>query len=156
MTRSREDLRRLHFINALFAHVTGQDLYLAEQIKEAITFSLTELEQQVAAHPEAAAKYDANFNNAAAALLANAFDHLPAHGFYHWDAARNLETATPLFARDEIMELRKAGTNHPIRLSYSSLRSKASAKERVHEFQKKLISFPAILPDFHIQKHRIL
>ena len=45
MTRSREDLRRLHFINALFAHVTGHDLYLAEQIKEAITFSLTELEE---------------------------------------------------------------------------------------------------------------
>ena len=103
MTRTREDLRRLHFINALFAHVTGQDLYLAEQIKAAIAFSLSDLELQVAAHPEAAAKYDADFNNAAATLLAEAFAHLPAHGFYHWDAARNLESATPLFARDEIM-----------------------------------------------------
>ena len=33
--RSRDDLRRLHLINALFAHATGQDLYLAEQIKAA-------------------------------------------------------------------------------------------------------------------------
>ena len=41
MLPSRDDLRRLHFINALFAHVTGHDLYLAEQIKSAITFSLT-------------------------------------------------------------------------------------------------------------------
>ena len=29
---SAADLRRLHFINALFAHVTGHDLYLAQQI----------------------------------------------------------------------------------------------------------------------------
>ena len=41
---SRDDLRRLHFIDALFAHVTGHDLYLANQIKGAITFSLAELE----------------------------------------------------------------------------------------------------------------
>ena len=40
MTRDRADLRRLHFINALFAHATGHDLYLADQIKGAITFSL--------------------------------------------------------------------------------------------------------------------
>ena len=51
MKRSADDLRRLHFINALFAHATGQDLYLAEQIKAAIAFSLTEFEAQIAAHP---------------------------------------------------------------------------------------------------------
>ena len=60
-----DDLRRLHFINALFAHVTGQDLYLAEQIKSAIAFSLTELEAQTTAHPEYAAKFDAAFTAAA-------------------------------------------------------------------------------------------
>ena len=68
MTRDRDDLRRLHFINALFAHVTGHNLYLAKQIKAAITFSLAELESQTAAHPEFAAKYDAAFNAAADAL----------------------------------------------------------------------------------------
>lgn len=103
MTADRADLRRLHFINALFAHVTGQDLYLAEQIKAAITFSLAELEAQTTAHPEYAAKFDAEFNAAAARLLTQSFSHLPAHGFYHWDAARTLTSATPLFARDEIM-----------------------------------------------------
>ncbi len=103
MTSDRDDLRRLHFINALFAHVTGQDLYLAEQIKSAIAFSLTELEAQTAAHPEYAAKFDAAFTTAAARLLAQAFAHLPAHGFYHWDAARTETSATPLFAREEIM-----------------------------------------------------
>jgi hypothetical protein len=103
MTPARDDLRRLHFINALFAHVTGHDLYLAEQIRSAIAFSLTELEAQTAAHPEFAAQFDAAFTAAAAALLARAFAHLPAHGFYHWDAARTSTSATPLFARDEIM-----------------------------------------------------
>ena len=103
MTPDRAELRRLHFINALFAHITGQDLYLAEQIKAAISFSLAELETQTAAHPEYAAKFDRDFNAAAARLLAQSFAHLPAHGFFHWDAARTLTSATPLFARDEIM-----------------------------------------------------
>jgi hypothetical protein len=108
MTPDRDDLRRLHFINALFAHVTGHDLYLAEQIKSAIAFSLAELEAQTAAHPEYAAKFDAAFNAAAAALLAKAFAHLPAHGFFHWNAASTLTAATPLFAREEVM----AGLRH--------------------------------------------
>lgn len=101
--RSRDDLRRLHFINGLFAHATGNDLYLAEQIKSAIAFSLSELEAQTAATPELADKYDAAFNAAAAALLAKVFAQHPRHGFYHWDAALTLESATPLFTRAEVM-----------------------------------------------------
>lgn len=100
---SRDDLRRLHFINALFASVTGQDLYLANQIKEAIAFSLAELEAQTAAHPELAARYDAAFTAAAARLLTRFFDGQPNHGFYHWDAAATETSATPLFARDGLM-----------------------------------------------------
>ena len=103
MTRDRDDLRRLHFINALFAHVTGHDLYLANQIKAAIAFSLAELETQTAAHPDFAQKYDAAFNAAAAALLAKLFSDLPRHGFFHWDASLTLASATPLFTRAEIM-----------------------------------------------------
>ncbi len=99
----RDDLRRLHLINALFASVTGQDLYLAQQIKDAIAFSLAELETQTAAHPESAARYDAAFTAAAARLLGQFFDTQPGHGFYHWDAARTSTSATPLFARDELM-----------------------------------------------------
>src|SRR4051812_17701780 len=100
---SADDLRRLHFINALFAHVTGHDLYLAEQIKEAITFSLAELQAQSETHPEFAAKFDAAFNAAAAELLAKLFGDLPEHGFFHWDASLTLASATPLFTRAEIM-----------------------------------------------------
>lgn len=101
--RDRDDLRRLHFINALFAHVTGHDLYLAHQIKTAIAFSLAELEKQSAEHPEFEAKFDAAFSAAAARLLDKFFTHGTSNGFYHWDAARTLHSATPLFARAEIM-----------------------------------------------------
>lgn len=104
MTRDRQDLRRLHFINALFAHATGQDLYLAEQIKSAIALSLADFESQIATHPEFATRYDAAFNAAAAELLARLFSGLPRHGFYHWDASLSLAAATPLFTRAEIMQ----------------------------------------------------
>lgn len=100
---SREDLRRLHFINALFAHATGQDLYLAEQIKEAIAFTLAELQAKIAHHPGSARIYDAAFNAAATTLLVKVFQQMPRHGFYHWDASLTLASATPLFTRAEIM-----------------------------------------------------
>ncbi|MEO7411785.1 MAG: hypothetical protein ABIZ81_00385 [Opitutaceae bacterium] len=100
---SRDELRRLHFINALFADVTGHDLYLAQQIKEAITFSLAELAAQTTAHPEFAAKFDAAFNAAAAHLLAKLFSGQTRRGFFHWDAALTPAAATPLFARAELM-----------------------------------------------------
>lgn len=103
MKRTRDGLRRLHFINELFASVTGRDLYLAEQIKTAITFSLGELEAQTAEHPEFAATFDAAFNTAAARLLAKLFGDLPQHGFFHWDAAATPHAATPLFTRAGIM-----------------------------------------------------
>jgi len=103
MTGDRGELRRLHFINALFAHVTGRDLYLAHQIKTALAFSLSELEAQAAEHPEFAAKFDAAFNAAAARLLESFCTHLPRHGFFAWDAAGTRHGATPLFARAEIM-----------------------------------------------------
>ncbi len=103
MTQDRDELRRLHFINALFAHVTGQDLYLAHQIKSAIAFNLAELEAQAAAGPLPEAGYSAAFNAAAARLLDRLFLHLPRHGFFHWDASRTLHSGTPLFARAEVM-----------------------------------------------------
>lgn len=102
-SRSRDDLRRLHLINALFAHATGQDLYLAEQIKGAIAFSLAEFESKLAVEPKPDATYDAMFNAAAATLLAQVFAGQPRHGFYHWDASLTLAAATPLFTRAEVM-----------------------------------------------------
>jgi hypothetical protein len=97
------ELRRLHFINALFAQVTGHDLYLARQIERAIAFSLTELAEQTVAHPELAAKYDAAFNTAAAHLLSKILGEQSTRGFFHWDAALTSTSATPLFARAELL-----------------------------------------------------
>jgi hypothetical protein len=102
-SRDRDELRRLHFINALFAHATGQDLYLAEQIKAAIAFSLDELADQVSAPDIPPEVYDARFNAAAALLLARVFAGQPRHGFFHWDASLTLAAATPLFTRAEVM-----------------------------------------------------
>jgi hypothetical protein len=99
-TPNRDELRRLHFVNALFAHVTGHDLYLAQQIKAAITTSFTEAEQRAPADPE--------FIAAAANLLKKLCLNLPQHGFYHWNAAHSLTASKPLFARAEIM----AGLKH--------------------------------------------
>ncbi len=100
----REELRRLHFINALFAHVTGHDLYLAAQIRDAISFSLADLERQMQEQPELASRYDEAFNAAATRLVSECFAHLPSHGFHHWDARRTLASSTLLFARAELME----------------------------------------------------
>jgi hypothetical protein len=103
MTRDRDDLRRLHYINALFAHVTGKDLFLANQIKSAITFSLADLEAQTAADPTLAETYSEAFNAAAAILLGKLHSQMPRHGFFHWDASRTLHSGTQLFARAEVM-----------------------------------------------------
>jgi hypothetical protein len=108
MRRDSDDLRRLHYINALFGHVTGRDLFLANQIKSAITFSLDELEAQTAADPALAANSSEAFNAAAARLLERLHSRLPRHGFFHWDASRTLHSGTQLFARAEVM----AGLKH--------------------------------------------
>jgi hypothetical protein len=103
MTMGSDELRRLHFINALFAHVTGRDLFLANQIKSAIAFSLEELEEQAATGLPSTLGDAEAFNEAAAKLLGKLHSRLPRHGFYHWDAARSLQSGTPLFARAEVM-----------------------------------------------------
>ena len=121
--RSHDDLRRLHFINALFAHATGQDLYLADQIKSAISFSLAEFEAKIAAFPWAAKTYEAMFNAAAASLLVRVFARQPLHGFYHWDASLTLAAATPLFTRAEVMAgLRKLAPYRNSTLLITNLR----------------------------------
>ena len=145
MNRTSEDLRRLHFINSLFAHATGNDLYLAEQIKAAITFSLAELEAQTAANPELADRYDAAFNASAAALLTKLFATLPQHGFYHWDAALHSESATPLFTRAEVMTgLRKLAPFRESTLLVTNLRhallpaNRRATSKRQREYEEAL------------------
>jgi hypothetical protein len=103
MRKDSDDLRRLHYINALFGHVTGRDLFLANQIKSAIAFTLTELEEKTAADPGLVETYSEAFNAAAARLLERLHSRLPRHGFFHWDASRTLHSGTQLFARAEVM-----------------------------------------------------
>jgi hypothetical protein len=94
MTRPPQ-LRRLHFLNALFAPLTGHDLYLAQQIDAAITSSLPEAEERAPSDPA--------FVNAAATLLARLCSAQTAHGFFHWDASADDAGASPLFARAGVM-----------------------------------------------------
>lgn len=95
MTRS-PSLRRLHFLNALFAPLTGHDLYLARQIDAAITSSLPEAAERTPSDPA--------FVNAAATLFARLCSAQTSHGFFHWDAAAEDTGATPLFARAGLMQ----------------------------------------------------
>lgn len=95
-----ENLQRLHLVNTLFARVTGQDLYLAEQIKAAITTSLTEVEGRPPADPA--------FTAAAARLLEKVLDGEPGHGFHHWDATETPVSPTPLFTRAGIIAALKS------------------------------------------------
>jgi len=91
----REHLRRLHYIDALFAGLTGHDLYLAQQIQAAITTSLAEAENRTPSDPEFAA--------AAARLLERLCAGREDHGFFHWDAGETTTAATPLFAREKVL-----------------------------------------------------
>jgi hypothetical protein len=95
MTRSPQ-LRRLHFLNALFAPLTGQDLYLAQQIDDAIATSLGEAEQRTPNDPD--------FIAAAARLFERLCTAQPQHGFFHWDAGADDTAAEPLFARAGLMQ----------------------------------------------------
>jgi hypothetical protein len=100
---SSDHLRRLHFVNALFAGLTGHDLYLAQQIQAAITTSLTEAENQPPPGGEPAEPSDPAFAAAAARLLERLCDGRQDHGFFHWDAAESAAAATPLFAREHVL-----------------------------------------------------
>lgn len=101
MTRPAQ-LRRLHFLNALFAPLTGHDLYLAQQIDAAIVTSLDAERARAGAAGEITPN-DPAFVNAAAQLFARLCQSRESHGFFHWDAAAEANAASPLFARAHLM-----------------------------------------------------
>ena len=111
MTRSPQ-LRRLHFLNALFAPLTGHDLYLAQQIDAAITSSLPEAEER-AARGESVEPSDPAFITAAAQLFTRLCGSQPGHGFFHWDASNDDAGASPLFARAGVMQGLKQLSAYP-------------------------------------------
>lgn len=91
MIRRRSDLSVLHLLNAVFAPLTGRDLYLAEQIKAGIDSAL-------AADPAADRS----------TAFARAIDRLrevlgvsQSDGFFHWDAR---EAHGALFARQQVVD----------------------------------------------------
>lgn len=95
MTRSPR-LRRLHFLNALFAPLTGHDLYLAGQIDDAIGSALSPAGDRTPADPD--------FVRAAADLFRRLCRAEDTHGFFHWDAAADASAVTPLFARAGLID----------------------------------------------------
>jgi hypothetical protein len=104
MTRPLQ-LRRLHFLNALFAPLTGHDLYLAQQIDDAITTSLGDAVERAPGDP--------SFVSAAARLFERLCSAQPRHGFFHWDAAAEDTGATPLFTRAGVMQGLKELATYP-------------------------------------------
>lgn len=91
MTQRRSDLSVLHLLNAIFAPLTGRDLYLAEQIKAGIDSALAD-------HPDAdpsAAVADA-INR-----LRGVLDVASGDGFFHWDARG---APGSLFARQQVVD----------------------------------------------------
>ena len=103
MTRSPK-LRRLHFLNSLFAPLTGSDLYLAEQIDAAITTDLDEAVGATATDGNPLEPHDPAFVAAAARLFEKICSTEPRHGFFHFDAAADETGASPLFARAGLMQ----------------------------------------------------
>jgi hypothetical protein len=115
MTRSLQ-LRRLYFLNALFAPLTGQDLYLARQIDDAIATSLGDIIDRAPTDPA--------FVAAAAQLFERLCAGQSQHGFFHWDAVADDNADTPLFARAGIMQgLRQLSTYFESTLLITNLRS---------------------------------
>jgi hypothetical protein len=98
-----EHLRRLHYVNALFAGLTGQDLYLAHQIEGAINASLAESGGTTPAACDEAPAAETEFVAAATRLLERLCQAQPDHGFFHWDATESAADATPLFVREHVM-----------------------------------------------------
>ncbi|OHE89273.1 MAG: hypothetical protein A3G75_01540 [Verrucomicrobia bacterium RIFCSPLOWO2_12_FULL_64_8] len=132
-----DDLRRLHFIDALFADLTGHDLYLAQQITAAITTSLTEVEGRPPADPA--------FTAAAARLLDRLSGGRQDYGFFHWDAAESPAAATPLFARVNVLTgLRRLAGFRESTLLVTNLRPahcpprRRWTERRRHEYQESL------------------
>lgn len=104
MNHPGEEAAKLHFINSLFADLTGNDLYLAKQVKAAIDCSLAEAPPQLQSD---------QFTQAAIQLLQKHFRRRPRHGFSHWDCSTNGHGFNPLWARQELIAIFKKLAPYP-------------------------------------------
>lgn len=90
------DLPALHLLNSVFAGVTGQDLYLAGQIKAGIEQALQDAGAP-AKSPEELAQAVETLRN----KLGRDGDR---HGFFHWDAVHSPDAPDSLWTRQQIIE----------------------------------------------------
>src|SRR5690625_990352 len=97
MKSAGEELAKLHCINSLFADLTGDDLYLAQQVKEAIEKSLEDFPSENQSNDFASAMQ----------LLANHCQTKSRHCFAHWNCSGNENGFDPLWARLELISLFK-------------------------------------------------
>lgn len=102
--RAGEEAAKLHFINSLFAELTGNDLYLAKQVKAAIDTSLADMPPQLRSE---------QFTRAAVQLLEKHFRRRPKHGFSHWDCSASGHGFTPLWACQELIAIFKKLAPYP-------------------------------------------
>ncbi len=104
MRTAGEELAKLHFINSLFAELTGNDLYLAQQIKAAIENSIGDLPPHLQSD---------RFTKAAVLLVQKHFRRRPTHGFSHWNCSENANGFNPLWARQELIAMFKKLAPYP-------------------------------------------
>ncbi len=107
--RSRETLKKLYFINSVFPEITGNDLYLADQILRAIEGAAVSRHQRPDGTPSAPSFED--FQQAVLLLR----ERLPStmEGFAHWDAGACPEGFSPLWARTELIGILKSLAPEP-------------------------------------------
>jgi hypothetical protein len=92
----RDRITRLHLLNTLFPLLTGEDLYLAQQIEHTINFTST-------GDPEETGDQK-HFNHALVQLLEKYLTRDQNFGFYHWEATLNGQSWDPLWAREEVIK----------------------------------------------------
>jgi hypothetical protein len=95
------DLPALHLLNTVFAGVTGQDLYFAEQLKAGIDQALADAGPALGAAGFAAAVQELQRR------LGCDDDNDNACGFAHWDAAQSPAAPDSLWSRQQVVDLLK-------------------------------------------------
>ena len=104
------DLPALHLLNTVFAGITGQDLYLAEQMKAGIEQALADQGVAIVAPADSGSEAGLAVTPvsfaAAVQLLQRKFgggtDDLR-HGFAHCDAAQSPAAADSLWTREQVL-----------------------------------------------------
>ncbi len=108
------ELPALHLLNSVFAGVTGQDLYLAQQLKAGIEQALADGGMAAVAGAAVAGVTPAAFAAAVQALQRKftGEDDLR-HGFAHCDAAQSPAAADSLWTRQQVLDALKRLAPYP-------------------------------------------